>query len=120
MSCPKPGEHFRDFELSLKINAGRDLDVSGKGPCLLAIRIEKCLCLLLLLSYRDCVCDGNKCYIVPSCHPGDRSGRSSKSNSCRDGDDDCICVEFENDDGDDDEYCCKVCMRECVSGVPLS
>ena len=61
------------------------------------------------LSYRDCVCDGNKCYIIPSCHPGDR-GDKSRSTSCRDGDRNCICVEYENEDGDDEEYCCKVCM----------
>ena len=29
---------------------------------------------------------------------------------CESGDRDCICVDYENEDGDDEEYCCSVRM----------
>ena len=39
---------------------------------------------------------------------GDDRG-SSRNTKCRSSrDKDCICVEYENEDGDDEEYCCSV------------
>ena len=38
----------------------------------------------------------------------DRSSGGSGDNACEDGDRDCVCVDYENDDGDDEEFCCIV------------
>ena len=35
--------------------------------------------------------------------------------SCRSGDRDCLCVEYEDKDGDDEEFCCIVSMDKSLT-----
>ncbi len=84
---------------------------------------------------RNCYCEGRTCLIIPKCHPGERprdfKGSSSKGSrskgsrnkgsrggdklcdarQCRERDDDCVCVEYRDEDDRKQDYCCENSRR---------